>query len=240
MIYYYDGSWENLLTLFFYLYPKDGHKFDIRTRSENLSFFEEKLIPTEPDKVSRIISYMTKELGYHSVRRLMTVFLAEDDNKEMAMFQTMKAMIKLKDVNPILEDNLVIHFNSLNKKIMRERHFYLGVLRFEELKGNILYGKIRPEHDVLLLLVNHFKNRLPNEHLIIEDVGRKKAVEIFNGQSDFIDIEKLEKEYTNGEEEIQENWQSFYKSVGIKERENPQLKQSNLPKKYWEFLTEMK
>lgn len=240
MIYYYDGSWENLLTLFFYLYPKNAHEIDIRLKSDNLSFFKEELHPTEEDKVARIIKYVKEEVSYKGIRRLMTVFMAEDDRKEMAMFQGLKAMCKTKDAHPILEDDLVIHFNSLYKKIMRERHFYLGLLRFKELKGNILYGEIRPEHDVLLLLVNHFKNRLPNEHIIIEDVGRKKAVEIFQGDSNLIDVSEIEKELEINEENIQENWQSFYNAVTIKGRENLPLRQSNLPKKYWEFLTEMK
>lgn len=240
MIYYYDGSWENLLTLFFYLYPKSAYDIDIRLKSDNLSFFKEELHPTEEDKVERIINYVKKEVSYQGVRRLMTVFMAEDEKKEMAMFQALKAMCKTKDVHPIVADDLVIHFNSLYKKIMRERHFYLGLLRFKELKGNILYGGIRPEHDVLLLLVNHFMNRMPNEHIIIEDVGRKKAVEIFQGDSNLIDISKIEKELEDNEENIQENWQSFYNSVTIKSRENLSLRQSNLPKKYWEFLTELR
>lgn len=41
------------------------------------------------------------------------------------------------------------------------------------------------------------------------------------------------------EKQYQDLWKAFFKALTIEERRNEALQRSNLPKRYWEYLTEM-
>jgi probable DNA metabolism protein len=37
---------------------------------------------------------------------------------------------------------------------------------------------------------------------------------------------------------VQQLWQTFFRTIAIPERKNPRLQKSNMPAKYWKYLTE--
>ena len=42
------------------------------------------------------------------------------------------------------------------------------------------------------------------------------------------------------EEDYRRLWKTFYDTVAIQSRHNPRLRQSNLPKRYWHHMTELR
>ena len=44
---------------------------------------------------------------------------------------------------------------------------------------------------------------------------------------------------STNEEDIQDLWKSFYKTVGIKERKNDRCRMNFMPKKYWQYIIEV-
>ena len=53
------------------------------------------------------------------------------------------------------------------------------------------------------------------------------------------DIINLNLNLDSNEEQIQNLWMSFFKTIGIKERENKQCQMNFMPKKYWKYIIEM-
>jgi probable DNA metabolism protein len=45
-------------------------------------------------------------------------------------------------------------------------------------------------------------------------------------------------EVSEEEKAVRQIWQSFFKTIAIPERKNPRLQKSNMPAKYWKYLTE--
>ena len=45
---------------------------------------------------------------------------------------------------------------------------------------------------------------------------------------------------SSNEEMFDDLWKTFYKTIGIKERKNERCRQNFMPKKYWQYITEVK
>lgn len=132
---------------------------------------------------------------------------------------------------------------EMNRAVGNEVHHYLGFLRFSELKNNVLYGKINPKNNVITLLAPHFVDRLPVENWIIHDEVRQLAVvhqigegwvQVDTSEIDFSALGKINSE----EEDLEQLWKAFVKSISILERTNPKLQRQNLPIRFRGNMTE--
>ena len=79
------------------------------------------------------------------------------------------------------------------------------------------------------------------ENFIIHDTkrgiyaiyDRKKILYLTNNEIVDLNLEK------DNEESIEDLWKTFYKTIGIKERENKRCRQNFMPKKYWKNMLEV-
>lgn len=126
---------------------------------------------------------------------------------------------------------------AMRKKVLRERHKFLGLLRFRRLKGDIYYADFEPTYDILSLLTGHFKQRLTGLSFMIHDKKREKAFLYHEGKEAFSPLSKdtpLEVEDFS----FENLWRIYHKHISIKERENKKLQRQFVPKKYWKYLPE--
>lgn len=142
-----------------------------------------------------------------------------------------------------LTNDAVMNLFDIDRKFNRERHYFLGFVRFLETKNHILVAKIKPCNDIIRSIAEHFAERLSNEDFIIFDEGRSTAIIHRSGyeyiyiKTEDVDIKKL-METTEEEEEYVLLWKIFFDSIAIKERKNLNLQRNNLPKKYRNNMTE--
>ena len=146
-------------------------------------------------------------------------------------------------VTKMLGNEYVMRVMELSRKAVNEAHLYKGFIRFDELRGGVLFGKIEPKCDVIPLLTEHFKNRFPGEDWIIYDTKRKKSA-VHRHDSEVILVEGRDIEVvTEGlqkDDEYRDLWKVFFDTIGIDERYNPKCQQTNLPQWYRKYMTEMK
>ena len=135
-------------------------------------------------------------------------------------------------------DEHALYMNKLVKQVLNERHKYLGLLRFKEMKGGTMFSTIEPKNNVLPILIYHFKNRMKRERFAIYDKKRKMIAYYDTKKVEIFFVKSLEIEWSDEEIKYSELWKTFHKSISIKERENKKLQQSNLPKYYWKYLVE--
>ena len=75
---------------------------------------------------------------------------------------------------------------------------------------------------------------------MIYDKARKKAFVYQNGRGRlFTYLEYTPPETGVAEEYYRSLWKKFYDTISIEERNNPKYRQSHMPKRYWENITEM-
>ena len=238
--YYYDGSFDGLLTVIFIAY-KDRKNNELRIivkTGQLLLGLDDINVITNFFKARRVEKAICDKLSQNFLNNIQTCFLSCDKNKDIVIVHTVyKALKQGKEILNSLDEH-AFYVNKLVKQVLNERHRYLGVLRFKEVKDGTMFSTIEPKNNVLPILLSHFINRMKREKFAIYDKKRKiiayydtKKVEIFF-------VKSLEIEWSDEEIEYSELWKTFHKSISIKERENKKLQQSNLPKYYWKYLIE--
>ena len=238
--YYYDGSFDGLLTVIFIAYKdRKNNEFRIIVKTGQLLLgLDDINVITNFSKARRVEKAICDKLSQNFLNNIQTSFLSCDKNKDIVIVHTVyKALKQGKEILNSLDEH-AFYVNKLVKQVLNERHRYLGVLRFKEVKDGTMFSTIEPKNNVLPILLSHFINRMKREKFAIYDKKRKiiayydtKKVEIFF-------VKSLEIEWSDEEIEYSELWKTFHKSISIKERENKKLQQSNLPKYYWKHLIE--
>ena len=238
--YYYDGSFDGLLTVIFIAY-KDRKNNELRIivkTGQLLLGLDDINVITDFSKARRVEKSICDKLSQNFLNSIRTCFLSCDKNKDIVIVHTVyKALKQGEEILNSLDEH-AFYMNKLVKQVLNERHRYLGVLRFKEVKDGTMFSTIEPKNNVLPILLSHFINRMKREKFAIYDKKRKiiayydtKKVEIFF-------VKSLEIEWSDEEIEYSELWKTVHKSISIKERENKKLQQSNLPKYYWKHLIE--
>jgi len=144
----------------------------------------------------------------------------------------------------MLNNEHVIAYNTLLKKVTYERHRMIGFMRFEETVDGVLYAKYSPDNNITHLLLNHFANRLSTQNFIIHDTKRN-VVGVYNKKEHKFFTYTLNKklapiQVTNDEVFFQKLWKNYYKNVSIAERKNTKTMLNYMPKRYHHNLTELK
>ena len=238
--YYYDGSFDGLLTVIYVAYnDRESNMLRVNVKAEQLILALDDIhVITDFSKARRVEKSICDKLSYNFFNSICTCFLSCDKNKDTVIIHTVYKALKYgEEILNSLDDH-AFYMNKLVKQVLNERHRYLGLLRFKEMKDGIMFSTIEPKNNVLPILISHFKNRMKREKIAIFDKGRKMIVYYDGKKAEIFFVESLEIEWSDEEIEYSELWKTFHKSISIKERENKKLQQSNLPKYYWKHLIE--
>lgn len=226
-----------------------GHNYIRIMEEENLDNMElfAEYINSEVDeekalKVARSIRNKISEDAYALICRCaLSKAVGRSDSIYRFLIEAFKVGTTILNnvSNPVVHPLFVA-----DRYVNNEMLHYLGFLRFTELKNKILFAKIRPVNDILILIADHFSERLMNENWMIMDVGRKTAIIHKEREAWFLtdasDInEEVSKAYSDEEHKMQIIWKKFVDTIGITERTNEKLQFQMLPNRYREFMREM-
>lgn len=212
----------------------------------NFEFFT-KFIYVQPDitkaeKVRRSIRQKISEEAYRAVFHVST---SKDKEKADIIYRFLIIGFAMgKGVMEYLTSPYVSRMHKLDLNVQNEVAHYKEFIRFVEMKNHVLFGKFRPENDVILAVADHFADRMQGENWVIYDVGRKKAV-IHKAHTEWIVAEQFELASEKELEELEQEddflnlWKCFVDSIAIEERINEKLQLNMLPNRYREFMPEV-
>lgn len=240
--YLYDGSFEGLLTILYHCFKSEGPEAICRIDDFSPDLFSKpRHIQTDSSLAGKVYSAVEKQISVQSLRHIYYAHLSEKSGVELQIYRYIKLGWKL---GWQLDDHLgcdeVAAIHTISRRVDGERYRFLGLLRFRELVGDVLYGPCEPDYNVVSLLASHFQKRMANYRWIIHDVKRDIACVYDTTEwriCDFVfdDIPH----WSEGEAAYQRLWQEFYQSIAIKNRTNHRLRQQFMPKKYWKYLLEL-
>ena len=241
-VYLYDGSFLNLLSIIKVLLKENIIPQNIKIQGYEENLFSSN-INLEIEDDEKIIPNIIHNLGSRIFNGIYYIYLSNNDDKELLIYYFLLYSIKYKDKVFVLRKIEEVNKGlKVIKYVGNENHKMKGFLRFKELKNNVLYAEFAPTNNVLPLLVNHFKKRLKNERWLIHDQKRNiwayydlKEVYFWDGLDINIKIDNI----SDDEEKMVHLWQTFYDTIGIKERKNDRCRQNFMPKKYWKYITEV-
>lgn len=144
-----------------------------------------------------------------------------------------------------LQEPAVAEIFALSRKVANEAHQYLEFIRFEQLENGILFASISPKSRVATLVAPHFADRFPGENWVIYDDGREEAA-VHTAGGDWM-MARLPKEQADAflktygsSDHYEDLWKVFFRTIGIRERENPDCQRNLLPLWYRKHMTEFR
>ena len=240
--YIYDGSFEGLLTCIYDAFYEVEKPDDIVSEMNYVENFlvEKVYIKTDMIKSEKVYEAIENKISHESLKRVFYAYLSELPQSEIMILKYLRLGFQIgPDVNLNLANEHVLNMDNLYKKVGKERHRLVGLLRFKKVKNNILYAQVEPDHNVIALVAPHFQARLSNENFIIHDTKREIAIFYNRDQWVIKDIEIPDPFLVRDMEENYEDlWRVYFNAISIKRKTNIKLQKRNMPMRYWKHLTE--
>lgn len=241
VVYVYDGSLAGFFNCVFEcVYEHELPAAIVSEREEQPGLMPRKYIDSDPERARRVRDSIPVKISPHALSLVESVFLSCMERKEIQTLRFLLLgfaqggrvinMLGHPDVAPLL---------AARRHLGSECHLLKGFIRFSDYNG-MLAATITPKNFVLPLLARHFVTRYPNEDFTICDRTHGFALICENRVCRIVQIDRLEfPPADEAEEKYRELWKQFYRTISIEARENPRCRMTNLPKRYWENMTEM-
>ncbi|MBE6877709.1 MAG: DNA metabolism protein [Ruminococcaceae bacterium] len=242
VIFVYDGTFDGFLCCVHEYYYSSFNPVEIICEDDiRASLFQFVTISTDTFKSDKVRKAIEEKISSYSLRFLQECLLCCGKEKEIHMLgYIVKGFKKGGQVHRLVGDDDVAYLLKAHNHLKREKHLYLGLVRFY--KANDAYiSVITPKNRLLPLMAYHFTQRFANQNFMIYDATNKEALLYYEKQTSIIKAENIELPELDDEElAMQKLWKLFYDTVAIKERYNPRCRMNFMPKRTWDFLPEMK
>lgn len=251
-IFFYDTTFYGFLSALFDAYkmkrfPDSLLPFDA---VPPLLYHSLHTVETTNNKYERVQAALKKKLSPFALRQILYIWLSVTPERAMLLFRYLRKVI---DTNCNIErhftDQDVLAVKQLAKKISRERHYIMMLVRFNKSLDDIYFAAIAPRYNVLPLVSAHFKTRFTNQKWAIYDEHRgygyffdrqgMKEITLNKAGNFLINGRLNERLIEKGDKEIVALWQHYFNALTIKERVNPKLQRQYMPIRFWKYLPEM-
>lgn len=252
-VFFCEDSLEGIFTGVYVAWEKKVGHGNVELRTENdgdTEFFcEYHYVKPESSLAAKVWNTMRKRLGGEITENICYAAAANDKEKGTAIYRTLVECLSRygslygKKYLENLKNPYVRKVMELYRKVRNEYHHYLGFLRFSQISGGILFAACSPENDLLLLFQEHFADRFQGEYWIIYDERRGKSLLHAPHHPCVLYRDHGEKwkvlmEAEDTERDYEELFRGFCRHISIRERENRNLQQMNLPIKYRKYMVE--
>ena len=241
-----QDSFQGIMTAIYdgWIMADKGYNISIHPGDnyEPTFFSEYAHIDNNEKKAEKVAASIKVKVSMEAYMMVFRACMHYDQDKADAIYHFLKIAYKVgPSVTKMYGNPAVMRIVELSRKVSNETHLFKEFIRFNELKGGVLYSKIEPKCDVLLLLSSHFEGRFPLENWIIYDAKRKKSVVHQRSQQciqiEGQDVDKMVQDMTVNDE-YEDLWKIFFDTIGIEYRYNPKCQTNHLPKWYRENMTE--
>lgn len=250
LVFYYDKSFEGLLTAVFDAY--DRREFPQRLVAEGYPepMFTERVhhVATDPQRAERVWNGLCRKVEKYVSNMLMCLWLSEEEGAdELLMRYLFKVFDSPRGVSFNFADDDMLQARKIAQKVTQESHRLIQFVRFRKAADGTYFAPISPRHNSLPLAVNHFRERFSDQKWIIYDMkrGYGYSYDLQSVKEITIDLREemhdgtLPASLSDGSEELYSRmWKEYYDALAIKERLNPSLRRRNMPVRYWKYMTE--
>lgn len=250
-IFIYDKTFEGLLTAVFDAYFRKTFPDLLLGENESLPLFYDELhtVYTDKDKAERVWNGLQKKVSGLSLSCLAASWLSELPQTDTLLFRYIrKAIDSPRSIELNFGDPDVLELSHIWKKVHREQYRVIQFLRFQKAADGTFFAAIEPLYNVLSLIIPHCKDRFSDQKWLIYDLKREYGyyydlssvteVQFENREAHLLSGVLNESQMHQDEKLFQELWKEYFKSINIKERNNPKLHRQNLPVRFWKHLTE--
>ena len=257
-LYSFDGTLEGLLTAVFEAFALHEQPEQLLSAGDQIPLFCDRHYPviTDEEKAERVWKGLEKRLPKEVVRMLYVSWLSELPELSNALFHYICKVFRQPEGAPGIERNFadpdVLAVTNIARKVLHEQLRMKQFIRFQKAKDGTYLAVIAPDHNVLPLITDHFRDRFNDQPWLIYDAKRHygyyydgaglPARITFADESSItfnLSDGRLDEEVLSSDDRMmQELWRTYFKAICIRERINPRKQLNDMPRRYWKYLTE--
>lgn len=241
-IIYYDGTFEGFLTVLqkfaFERYPIEG----VNLKNRRIITFDGELfyneIKTDKESAKKFYHSLRKFSSKEFFKKIYLFYLCDFANIEIPLIRILRIIDKENEIWKNLSNSDSVKLYNAERTFNREKHRWLGLLRFIELPERILFAKFEPKFNVLPMISSHFVKRLPNEKFIIFDSLRKLVFTYKNRKKDLFWADGFDLKVSSDVDSFVQLWRCYFVESAIPERFSYERQRNRLPLRFRKFMPE--
>jgi len=256
-VYVFDNTLDGLLTAVFDSFFLHQQPDFLLAEGEQLPLFadEPHQVVTDNEKAERVWKGLEKHLSKDGLHMITISWLSEERALNQPLFNFICKVFRqpvLSGIERNASDSDVLEVRNTCRRVLHEQLRMKQFIRFQKAKDGTYLAVVSPDHNVLPLIIDHFQDRFNDQPWLIYDAHRhygyyydSKAAPIritfeneaavpFNLTNGKMDADIL----SNDDALFQQLWRTYFKAICIKERMNPKKQLSDMPRRYWKYMTE--
>ncbi len=252
-VYTFDGTMDGLLTAVFYAFAFKEQPEKLLNEEDALPLFCDRVykVPTEEEKARRVWVGLEKRLTKEAMRLISVSWLSELRELSQPLFQYICKVFRQGDISRNYADPDVLAVTNIARRVLHEQLRMKQFIRFQKAKDGTYLTVIAPDHNVLPLIISHFKDRFRDQPWLIYDAkrhygfyyGGESVVRVtFENEADVpfnLEDGKLNDDVLSADDHLlQDLWRTYFKAICIRERMNPRKQLNDMPRRYWKYMTE--
>ena len=254
LVYLFDNTLDGLLTAVFDSFFRKQKDVTLLAEGEQLPLFADELyrVSTDAEKAERVWKGLEKHLSKEGLHMITISWLSEERALNQPLFNMIcKVFRQKRDISHNASDEDVLTVRNTCRRVLHEQLRMKQFIRFQKAKDGTYLGVVSPDHNVLPLITDHFSDRFNDQQWLIYDAKRhygyyydgKTVMRVtfedeasvpFNLSSGKMDDDIL----SDNDQLFQDLWRTYFKDICIKERMNPKKQLSDMPRRYWKYMTE--
>lgn len=255
LVYTFDLTLDGVLSAVFDAYFRHQQPDMLIGEGEQIPLFCEETwqVVTTEEKASRVWAGLEKHVSKEALKLLMVSWLSEEKALSTPLFHYIYKVFGTKgaSIERNFSDPDVLCVTNTARRVMHEQLRMKQFIRFQKAKDGTYLAVVSPDNDVLPLITDHFQDRFNDQPWLIYDAKRRygyyyneKVVIRITFTDDIplpfsLDDGKLNEELLSENDQLfQDLWRTYFKAICIKERMNPKKQLSDMPRRYWKYMTE--
>lgn len=241
--YVYDGTLEGLLSAVFLAYARKQNPVDVADEAVFAPRLGQEVVHVETNMshAQRVRAGIVRTCG-RTVFDAVTLVCASDDvRKGAAVLSFIRYAMKRgrRALDDVAHPDATL-FAALNRSVSNERHQWQQFLRFSKVEGGVYVARCNPKANVVPLLMDWFAMRFNTQPFLIYDEVHDIAGVSYQGQWRMVRTDALAVPPPVAEDAfVQEAWRTFYRTIAVEARYNPELRRTNMPKRMWKNIVEV-
>jgi len=253
LVYTFDHTMDGLLTAVFDAYALHQQPEQLVREGDVLPLFcdEVHAVVTADDKAGRVWIGLEKRLEREVLRLISVSWLSEDPALDTPLFHYIYKVFGHEGIERNFADPDVLYVTNTARRVMHEQLRMKQFIRFQKAKDGTYLAVVKPDNNVLPLITTHFQDRFGDQPWLIFDAKRLYGY-YYDGQvvtritftdNDILPFSLADGRLSNDllsddDKTFQELWRTYFKAVCIRERMNPKKQLSDMPRRYWKYMTE--
>lgn len=256
IIYIIDQTLDAILSAVFDAYSFHEIPDEICCGRESLPLFANRIhqVITTEEKAQRVWKGLEKKVSHQALHVISVSYLSELKELNKYLFHYIYKVFSNQSCFSIernFSDEDVLYVTNTFRKVNYESLRMKQFVRFQKAKDGTYLAVVKPDYNVLPLAIDHFQDRFNDQSFLLFDIRRHYGfyhdqhtitrITFEENQTLPFDLEngKLDESLLAENDKIfQDLWRTYFKAICIKERLNSKKQASDMPRRYWKYMTE--